>query len=46
MQNLTILIVTFSTEKKLLINCLNSIHKKFRVIIIENSKKFKYKNFF
>jgi len=46
MQNLTILIVTFSTEKKLIINCLNSIHKKFKVIIIENSKKFKYKNFF
>ena len=46
MQNLTIIIVTFSTEKKLLINCLNSINKKFNIIIIENSKKFKHKNFF
>ena len=44
--DLTILIVTFSTEKKILLNCLNSINRKVKVIIVENSNNFKYKDFF
>jgi len=44
--NLTIVIVTYLTNKKILLNCLKSIDKKFKIIIIENSLKFKDKNFF
>jgi len=44
--NLTIVIVTYLTNKKILFNCIKSIDKKFKVIIVENSPKFKDKNFF
>jgi len=44
--NLTIIIVTFLTSKQTLLNCLNSIDKKIKVILVENSSKFKYQNFF
>jgi N-acetylglucosaminyl-diphospho-decaprenol L-rhamnosyltransferase len=46
MKNLTIIIVTFLTSKKLLDKCLSSIDRKIKIIIVENSKKFKDKNFF
>ena len=39
--NLTVVIVTYLTEKKILLNCLQSIDKKTKVIIVENSKSFK-----
>ena len=38
---ITIIIVTYQTNKEILLRCLNSIDKKIKVIIIENSKKFK-----
>lgn len=46
LSNLSIVIVTFLTDKKTLINCLNSIDKKVQIIIVENSSKFKNKDFF
>ena len=45
-KKLTIVIVTYLTNKKVLFNCLRSIDKKFKVIIVENSAKFKDKNYF
>ena len=42
--NLTVIIVTYLTDKKILLNCLKSIDKKIKVIIVENSKKFTNKN--
>ena len=44
--NLTIIIVTFLTDKKTLLNCLNSIDQRVKVLVIENSSKFKEKQFF
>ena len=38
---ITVIIVTYQTNKEILLKCLNSIDKKIKVIIIENSKKFK-----
>jgi GT2 family glycosyltransferase len=38
---ITIIIVTYQTSKEILLRCLNSIDKKIKIIIIENSKKFK-----
>ena len=46
LNNLSIVIVTFLTDKKTLLNCLQSINKNVKIIIVENSKKFKYLNFF
>jgi N-acetylglucosaminyl-diphospho-decaprenol L-rhamnosyltransferase len=46
LNNLTIIIVTFLTSKKILLNCLNSIDKRINVIIVENSSKFKEQDFF
>ena len=37
LNNLTIIIVTFLTSKKILLNCLNSIDKRINVVIVENS---------
>ena len=44
--NLTIVIVTYLTKRDILLNCLESIDKNFKVLIVENSKKFPNKNFF
>ena len=44
--NLTIVIVTYLTNRKILLDCLKSIDKDFKVIIVENSKQFKDKKFF
>ena len=44
--NVTIIIVTYSTKKNILLNCLRSVDKKTKIIIVENSKKFKDKKFF
>jgi len=46
LNNLTIIIVTYLTKKDILLNCLKSIDKKVKVIIIENSKKFMHENYF
>ena len=45
LKNLTIVIVTYLTNKKTLLNCLNSINKEVKIIIVENSKNFKHKQF-
>ena len=45
-KKLTILIVTFKTNKKILYRCLSSIKKDIQIIIIENSKKFENEDFF
>ena len=44
--NLTIVIVTYLTDKNILLNCLKSIDRKNKVIIVENSKTFKNRNYF
>jgi len=44
--NLTVIIVTYLTNKAILLNCLESVNKNFKIIIVENSKKFLNKNFF
>lgn len=45
-KKLTILIVTFKTNKKILYRCLSSIKKDIKIIIVENSKKFENEDFF
>ena len=37
-ENLTIVIVTYRTEEKILTECLNSINSKSNILIVENSK--------
>ena len=41
LNELTIVILTYKTNEEILNNCLNSIDKRVKVKIIENSKKFK-----
>ena len=41
LSNLTVVIVTFKTDRKILQNCLNSIEKDIKIIIVENSNKIK-----
>ena len=43
--NITIIIVTFLTNKKTLLNCLNSIDQRIQVLVIENSQNLKKNNF-
>jgi N-acetylglucosaminyl-diphospho-decaprenol L-rhamnosyltransferase len=43
LKNLTVLIVTYNTSEKILINCINSIDKKVKILIVENSNDFKHK---
>ena len=45
LKNLTIVIVTYLTNKKTLLNCLNSIDKRVKIIIVENSKNFENEQF-
>ena len=42
--DLTIVIVTFQTPEKIILDCLNSINKNVNVIIVENSKIFPHEN--
>tara|TARA_B110000858_G_C17703793_1_gene427213 strand:- start:90 stop:1001 length:912 start_codon:yes stop_codon:yes gene_type:complete len=46
LNNLTVLIVTYLTKKDILLDCLKSIDKRIKILIIENSKKFKHEKFF
>ena len=46
LNKLTVIIVTYKTNKDILLNCLNSINKSVETIIIENSRYFKDKNKF
>ena len=45
-KKITIIIVTYRTNERILLNCLNSINKNIKVLIVENSKKFKNQKFF
>tara|TARA_B100001063_G_scaffold244376_1_gene276995 strand:+ start:59 stop:955 length:897 start_codon:yes stop_codon:yes gene_type:complete len=40
--DLTVLIVTYKTNKKILSNCIKSIDKNVKVLIVENSKNFQH----
>tara|TARA_Y100001970_G_scaffold243875_1_gene309521 strand:- start:1714 stop:2613 length:900 start_codon:yes stop_codon:yes gene_type:complete len=40
LDELTVVIVTFNTPEKIILDCLRSINKNVKVLIIENSKKF------
>ena len=42
LNNITVIIVTYLTQKKLLINCLKSIDNRVKIKIIENSQKFEH----
>ncbi len=42
LKNLTVLIVTYNTQEKVLINCIKSINKKVKILIVENSNHFKH----
>tara|TARA_Y100000992_G_scaffold270131_1_gene210306 strand:+ start:274 stop:1170 length:897 start_codon:yes stop_codon:yes gene_type:complete len=46
LNELTIIILTYKTNRDILLNCLNSIDKKVNIKIIENSKKFQYEDEF
>ncbi len=45
LKNLTVIIVTYKTPKKIIEDCIKSINKNVKVLIIENSKKFIYQNY-
>ena len=44
MKNITIVILTFHTPENIILDCLSSISKDFRVLIVENSKRFSHKD--
>ncbi len=44
LENITVIIVTYLTQKHLLINCLNSIDSRVKIKIVENSQNFELKN--
>ena len=44
LENLTVIIVTYLTQKKMLADCLKSISKDVKIKIIENSSNFEFKD--
>jgi N-acetylglucosaminyl-diphospho-decaprenol L-rhamnosyltransferase len=44
MENLTVIIVTYKTPEKIILDCLRSINPKVKVLIIENSETFNLKD--
>ena len=46
LKNLTVIIVTYRTTKKIIEDCIKSIDKKVKILIIENSKKFDHAQHF
>ena len=44
LENITVIIVTYLTQKNLLFNCLNSIDNKVKIKVVENSQNFELKN--
>ena len=40
LKNLTVIILTYNTPEKILLNCLRSIDKAVKIVIVENSKLF------
>ena len=43
LKNLTVIVVTYLTQKKILIDCLKSISDDVKIKIIENSPHFEFK---
>lgn len=43
---ITVLILTYRTNENILLNCLKSIDKRVKILVIENSTTFKNKKFF
>ena len=46
LSNLTVVIVTYKTDEKILTNCIKSINNNVKILIIENSREFKSKEIF
>ena len=44
LENLTVVIVTYRTPEKIILDCINSISKEVKILIIENSENFLHKN--
>ena len=40
MENITIVILTYKTPKNIILDCLKSISKNIKILIVENSEKF------
>ena len=40
LNDLTVVIVTFQTPEKIILDCLRSINKDVKIIIVENSESF------
>ena len=45
LNNLTTIIVTYQTSKKIIEDCIKSIDRKVKILIVENSKKFEHKDY-
>tara|TARA_B100001063_G_C16734064_1_gene541001 strand:- start:574 stop:1482 length:909 start_codon:yes stop_codon:yes gene_type:complete len=45
LKEVTIIILTYRTSKKIITNCLKSIDKRTNILIVENSKKFEHEIF-
>ena len=45
LRDLTVIIVTYRTPKNIITNCIKSISKNVKILIIENSKKFDHEYF-
>ena len=43
LKDLTVIIVTFKTNEEILFNCLDSIKKEVKILIIENSSNQEFK---
>lgn len=46
LKNLTVIIVTYRTTKKIVEDCIKSVDKRVKILIIENSKKFDHSQYF
>ena len=44
LKNLTIIIVTYKTEKRILYNCIKSIDANIKIIVVENSNNEEFKS--
>ena len=44
MKNITVLVLTFHTPENIILDCLNSIDKDIKVLIVENSEAFVHKD--
>ena len=44
LESITVIIVTYLTQKHILINCLKSIDNRVKIKIVENSQNFEFKN--